>query len=140
MAWSAQLTKTSILDGDAILTVKFMDDVTGTGFDEIYRFRSVQSNSFLRDKVRDRIKELNAISAWVPTLPVGAVIPSADPGPAPEPTQSEIDRDIWIGKYRQLQSWVRAVNVGLESAGNAQFVALRDDVIATRLPAYRQFY
>ncbi len=140
MAWSAQLSSASILDGDALLKVIFKDDVTGSAFEEIYRFRSVQTNTFLRDKVRDRIKELNAVSAWVPTLPVGAIVPSADPTPAPAPTQAELDQAAWVAKYRQLQAWMRAVNVGLENANNAQFIALRDDVIATRIAAYRNLY
>lgn len=137
MAWSAQLTKASVIDGDAILVVTFKDDATGAGFDETYRFRAVQSNAFLRDKVRDRIKELNAVSAWVPTLPVGAIVPSADPTPDPGPTQAEIDRNTWLGKYRQLQQWKRAVDVGLESPTAPAFLTLQADVIATRLPAYR---
>lgn len=140
MAWNAQLASASILDGDALLKVTFKDDATGAAFEETYRFRSVQTNTFLRDKVRDRIKELNAVSAWVPTLPVGAVVPSADPTPAPAPTQAELDQAAWVTKYRQLQAWMRAVNVGLESANNAQFIALRDDVIATRIAAYRNLY
>lgn len=140
MAWSATLTKASILDGDAILLVTFKDDANGTSFDETYRFRAVQSNAFLRDKVRDRIAELNAVSAWVPTLPVGAIVPSAAPTPPPAPTQAEIDRQAWLVKYRQLQAWMRAVEVGIESATNPQFVTLRDDVIATRLAGYRALY
>lgn len=140
MAWTAQLSKASLLDGDAVLIVTYKDDVSGASFDESYRFRAVQSNNFLKDKVRDRIKELNAVSAWVPTLPVGAIIPSADPTPPPAPTQAELDRDAWLTKYRQLQTWMRAVNVGIESATNPTFVALRDDVIATRQAGYRLLY
>ena len=140
MAWSAQLVSATVLDGDALLKVVFKDDATNASFEEVYRFRAVQSNVFLRDKVRDRIKELNAVSVWVPTLPVGAIVPSSDPTPEPAPTQAELDQAAWIAKYRQLQAWMRAVNVGLESATNAQFLALRDDVIATRIAAYRQLY
>lgn len=140
MAWTAQLTKATILDGDAILVVTFRDDVSGASFDEPYRFRAVQSNVFLKDKVRDRIKELNAISAWIPTLPIGAIVPSSDPTPPDPPTQAEIDRAAWTAKYQQLQAWMRAVNVGIESGTNPQFIALRDDVIATRIAAYRNLY
>ena len=140
MAWTAQLTKASVLDGDAVLVVTFKDDAAGASFDEAYRFRAVQSNSFLRDKVRDRIKELNAVSAWVPTLPIGAIVPSTDPAPPPATTQAELDRNAWLGKYRQLQSWMRAVNVGLESATDPLFTDLKADVLATRLPSYRQLY
>lgn len=140
MAWSAQLTKAGILDGDALLTVTFKEDVTSATFDEIYRFRTVQSGAYLRDKVRDRIKELNAVSVWVPTLPIGAIVPSGEPPAPPPPTQEEIDQAAWLAKYRQLQAWIRAVNVGIESSTNAQFVALRADVIATRIPSYRNFY
>lgn len=140
MAWAAQLSSATVLDGDALLKVVFKDDATGAAFEETYRFRSVQSNAFLRDKVRDRIKELNAVSAWVPTLPVGAIVPSADPTPTPSPTQAELDQAAWLTKYRQLQAWMRAVNVGIESGTNPQFIALRDDVIATRIAAYRNLY
>jgi len=140
MAWIAQLTKASLLDGDALLVVTFTNDAPVSSFDETYRFRSVQDTSFLRDKVRNRIAELNAVSAWVPTLPIGAIVPSADPLPPPAPTQAELDRAAWLDKYRQLQSWMRAVNVGLESATDPLFTNLRADVLATRIPSYRLLY
>lgn len=139
MAWSATLSKATILDGDAVLIVTFKDDATTASFDETYRFRAVQSNAFLRDKVRDRIAELNAVSAWVPTLPVGAIVPSAAPTPT-TPTQAQIDREAWLTKYRQLLAWQRAVSVGLESPTDPLYTDLQADVIATRLNGYRQFY
>lgn len=140
MAWSATLSKATILDGDAVLTVTFRDDLTTSSFDETYRFRAVQSNAFLRDKFRDRIAELNAVSAWVPTLPVGAIAPSADPAPQPAPTQSEMDRDAWLVKYRRLLAWQRAVSVGLESPTDPLYTTLQADVVATKLNGYRTLY
>lgn len=140
MAWTATLTKATILDGDAVLIVTFKDDATTASFDETYRFRSVQSNAFLRDKVRDRIAELNTVSAWVPTLPVGAIVPSAAPTPAPAPTQAQLDREAWRTKYQQLLAWQRAVSVGLESPTDPLYTNLQADVIATRLNGYRQLY
>lgn len=139
MAWTAELSGKKMVDGAAVLTVTFADDVTGQRFDETLKVQGDRPTTFLGSYVRAKIAELTKTSAWADTLVTGAITPEAEPvAPAPDPAVTA--QNVWQRKYQRLLAWKRACDVGLESMTDPQFIALRDDVLASRLPGYRQFY
>lgn len=139
MAWTATLSGKRLVDGVAVLTVAFADDVTGQRFDEQVRAHSAQISTFLNTYVRNRIAQLTQTAAWVASLAEGAIAPAADDVPV-TPTAAEIARATWERKYQRLLAWQRAVSVGLESQTDPLYTDLQADVIATKLNGYRTLY
>lgn len=139
MAWTASLNGRKMVDGVAVLTVAFADDTTQQRFDEQVRVQGTQAATFLNTYVRNRIAQLNQTSAWLATVTEGAITPAAD-DVVTAPTPEALAQTAWQRKYQRLQAWKRACDVGLESMTDPQFITLRDEVIASRLPGYRQNY
>lgn len=139
MAWTATLSDKRLVDGAAVLTVAFADDVTGQRFDEKVRVQNSQGGTFLNIYVRNRIAQLTQTSAWVETLTEGSIAPAADDAPV-SPTAAELARAAWERKYQRLLAWQRAVSVGLESPTDPLYTDLQADVLATKLNGYRTLY
>lgn len=139
MAWTATLSGKRLVDGAAVLTVTFADDVTGQRFDEKFRVQNSQGGTFLNTYVRNRIAQLTQTAIWMASLTEGAITPAADDVPV-TPTAAEIARATWERKYQRLLAWQRAVSVGLESQTDPLYTDLQADVIATKLNGYRTLY
>lgn len=139
MAWTATLSDKRLVDGAAVLTVAFADDVTGQRFDEKVRVQSSQGSTFLNTYVRNRIAQLTQTATWVASLTEGTITPAADDVPA-TPTAAEIARTTWERNYQRLLAWQRAVSVGLESPTDPLYTNLQAQVLADKLNGYRQLY
>ena len=74
MAWNASVTNKQLIGGIVHVTVEYTDGVEAVP--ETYRARMPQVG-WIPDTVRDRIKQLDAASAY--TIPIGPVTPSDDP-------------------------------------------------------------
>lgn len=139
MAWTATLSDKRLVDGAAVLTVAFTDDVTGQRFDEKVRVQNSQGGTFLNIYVRNRIAQLTQTATWVASLTEGAIAPAADDVPV-TPTAAEIARATWERNYQRLLAWQRAVSVGLESPTDPLYTTLQAQVLADKLNGYRQLY
>lgn len=139
MAWTATLSSKRLVDGVAVLTVAFADDVTGQRFDEQVRVSNAQGGTFLSTHVRNRITQLNQMATWVASLTEGAITPAADEVPT-APTAEELARAAWSRNYQRLLAWQRAVSVGLESPTDPLYTNLQAQVLADKLNAYRTLY
>ena len=96
-------------------------------FDEGYQIEQIsQDLIWLRRQVRDRIKNLTIITTFVNTLSSGSdIIPLADNLP---PTQSEIDRQIFMVNWGRWQTVKMLIDAGILTGSEPKVLVLKTKV------------
>lgn len=102
-------------------------------FEEEISSTSNADLKWLRSQVRNRVRSLSEVYAFADTLSVNQVI---DTTADPEPTQAEIDRDIFIKNYTRWLAVKRAIDSEILTGSEAKVIELKNKVITDFRPAY----
>ena len=130
MAWTAKIQSVEKQSGKAHIIIQYTDGVSP--FSEDLWLTNPQT---LNDVVATRIAQLNSIDIFVTGLVNGAPI-SSTPTPPVTLSQAQIDQQTFLTDYRTLQGMKRAIDVGIKTVADADYIALQNKTKAEFLTAY----
>lgn len=115
MGWSAEIVSKNLTNDKLSISVELKNNKLT---DQIVRFRldvtNSQDSNWVRDRVKEKIEFLDALYAYEATINLGEIDLTASPVvDPPEPDQSQIDREAFIGQYNTLTKMKKAIEAGL---------------------------
>ena len=139
MAWTATLdTIDRLPNGDVRLNFRFQDGAKVVT-DRVV-VQGTRTPAWIADFARRRIVRIQESESFADGVQLGLVDLTLPLDPRPPLTPEQIARRRWATKYGELQGFEAAIAAGLDVATNPIYVALRADVVATRLPGYEDLY
>ena len=134
--WTSKISQFNRLSNGKIeIVITYNDGISN--FDEKY---PVNSSTYtlddLKKSIREKIKELNAIDAFIATLNLGDMIAPMPDDVVVPPTQEELDQEQFLKDYRLWVKVKYAIDAGVLNGTEPQVVALKSKVQSEFKPAY----
>lgn len=132
MAVSATVTERIPTPTGAEVLVRFVDGTEAFA----HRFQTNGTRASLRQQVRAFLAQRAAVS----DIAVGAAIDLADDpvaAPAAAPSQAETNAAQWAEGYERWKALRRGVALGAIAENDGPMNTLRNQLLATFIPAYR---
>lgn len=140
--FTPSIKSTDFFNGEIRVEVEFLQDSEGAQpFVETFRPRSKEQLDAL---IRNRVNELEKMEAFVESITTGQYVPEPLPEPS-VPTQEQLDKDLWLSKWRDYQGAKRAIKE-LTDAGftptseeQTEFDTLKNWLATHRKKEYSKF-